>query len=124
MKTGTIHTRSTKHKLNIRSSTKAKIVATSKYTPYNVWISIFLEAQGYNIKDNVLFQDNQSAIKMEENACRSCTGNSCHNNIRYFFVKDMVDKKLVRVLYCPTGKMLADLFTKPLQGSLFRFLGI
>ena len=38
-----------------------------------------------------------------------------------FFVKDMIDKKLVRVLYCPTGKMLADFFTKPLQGSLFRF---
>ena len=80
---------------------------------------IFLEAQGYNIKDNVLFQDNQSAIKMEENEHRSCTGNSRHVNIRYFFVKDMVDKKLVQVLYCPTDKMLADFFTKPLQGSLF-----
>jgi hypothetical protein len=24
------------------------------------------------------------------------------------------------VEYCPTGKMLADMFTKPLQGSTFR----
>ena len=24
-------------------------------------------------------------------------------------------------MYCPTGKMLADFFTKPLQGQLFNF---
>ena len=43
-------------------------------------------------------------------------------HIRHFFVKDLVDKKLIRVLYCPTTKMLADFFTKPLQGELFRFM--
>ena len=26
----------------------------------------------------------------------------------------------IDVVYCPTAKMLADFFTKPLQGSLFR----
>ena len=25
-------------------------------------------------------------------------------------------------MYCPTGKMLADFFTKPLQGKLFKYL--
>ena len=121
MGTGTIHTRSTKQKLNVKSSTEAELVGTSEYMPYNVWIRNFFGAQGYDIQDNILFQDNQSAIKMEVNGRRSCTGNSCHINIRHFFVKDMVDKKLVKVLYCPTDKMLADFFTKPLQGSLFRF---
>ena len=36
-------------------------------------------------------------------------------------MKDIVDKKEVRILYCPTEKMLADFFTKPIQGELFRF---
>ena len=80
-----------------------------------------MEAQGYKISDNILFQDNQSAIKLEENGKRSSTGNTRHVNIRYFYVKDLVDKKQVRVLYCPTGLMLADFFTKPLQGKLFNF---
>ena len=40
-------------------------------------------------------------------------------NIRFFFVKDRVDKKEIRIEYCPTEKMRADYFTKPLQGKLF-----
>ena len=90
---GTIHNRSTKQKLNTKSSTEAEVVGTSEYMPYNVWMRNFLEAQGYALNDNVLFQDNQSAMKMEVNGRRSCTGNSRHIHIRHFFVKNLVDKK-------------------------------
>ena len=119
--TGLIHQKSSKQKLNVKSSTEAEIVGTSEYMPYNVWVYNFLESQGYKLHENILFQDNQSAIKMETNGRRSCTGNSRHVHIRYFFVKDLIDKKLVRIMYCPTNLMLADFFTKPLQGELFRF---
>ena len=37
-----------------------------------------------------------------------------------FFVKDRVDIEEVRVEYYPTLQMLADFFTKPLQGHLFQ----
>ena len=37
-----------------------------------------------------------------------------------FFVKDRVDKGEFQIEYTPTGEMLADYFTKPLQGNLFR----
>ena len=76
-------------------------------------------AQGYHIKHNVLYQDNESAIRMERNGRNSCTGNSRHVHIRYFFVKDRIDKGEVSVKYCPTYQMLADYFTKPLQGRMF-----
>ena len=46
-------------------------------------------------------------------------GNSRHVDIRYFFVKDRVDKGEIGIEYCPTESMLADFFTKPLQGALF-----
>ena len=36
-----------------------------------------------------------------------------------FFVKDRIDKGEVRVEYCNTELMLADYFTKTLQGRLF-----
>ena len=56
---------------------------------------------------------------MLKNGRNSCTGNSRHIHIRYFFVKDRVDKKEVKIEYCPSLDMLADFFTKPLQGKLF-----
>ena len=116
---GTLHTKSSKQKLNTKSSTEAELVGVSEYLPYNIWLMNFLKEQGYGIKNNVLFQDNQSAIRMEVNGRNSCTGNSRHIDIRYFFVKDRVDQGEVQVKYCPTKDMLADFFTKPLQGALF-----
>ena len=34
-------------------------------------------------------------------------------------MKDRVDKKEVKIEYCPSLDMLAEFFTKPLQGQLF-----
>ena len=116
---GTLHCKSSKQKLNTKSSTEAEVVGMSDYTPYNIWLTNFLQAQGYALQMNEVYQDNQSAIKMERNGRNSCTGNSRHVHIRYFFVKDRVDKKEITISYCPTEAMLADFFTKPLQGTLF-----
>ena len=79
-----------------------------------------MSAQVYEIGDNVLYQENQSTILMLKNGRNSCTGNSRHVHIRYFFVKDRVDKEEIRVDYCPTLHMLADFFTKTLHGHLFQ----
>ena len=57
---------------------------------------------------------------MEINGRNSCTGNSRHINIRYFWIKDRVDNKEVKIEYIPTHLMLADFFTKPLQGEQFK----
>ena len=78
-----------------------------------------MEEQGYEIKKNVLFQDNTRAILMEMNGQNSCTGNLRHINICYFWVKDMVDKGKMKIEYLPTHLMLADYFNKPLMGKLF-----
>jgi hypothetical protein len=43
-----------------------------------------------------------------------------HINIRYFFVQDRVASEEVKIEYCPTGEMLADFFTQPLQGAAFK----
>ena len=61
-------------------------------------------------------------MRMEKNGRNSCTGNSRHVNIRYFFVQDRIAKGEMRVEYCPTLLMLADYFTKPLNGKRFREL--
>jgi hypothetical protein len=120
--TGIIHGKSTKQKLNTKSSTEAELVGLSKYLPYNIWTTMFMEEQGYKLVTNKIYQDNQSTIRMATNGRNSCTGNSRHVHIRYFFVKDRVDKKECSIEYCPTLHMLGDFFTKPLQGNLFRVM--
>ena len=117
---GTLHTKSSKQKLNTKSSTEAELVGVSDYLPYNIWMTNFLKEQGYKVTNNVLFQDNQSAMRMEVNGRNSCTGNSRHIDIRYFFVKDRIDQGKISVEYCPTEDMIADFFTKPLQGAAFK----
>ena len=118
--TGILHGKSTKQKLNTKSSTEAELVAVSDYIPYHIWMIIFLTQQGYEIKNKVLYQDNQSAIKMEVNRRNSCTGNSRHIDIRYFFVHDRIKNGKLDVVHCPTEKMLAEFFTKPLKGKIFK----
>ena len=87
-----------------------------------LWTRLFLEAQGYQIEDNIVYhdQDNESTMLLAKNGRSSSTKNTRHIDIRYYFITDQVTKKRIRIEHCPTTTMLGDFFTKPLQGSLFR----
>jgi hypothetical protein len=80
---------------------------------------MFLTAQGITLESNVLEQDNESAIKLETNGQKSAGKQSRHIDIRYFYVKDRIQSEGMVIHHCPTELMIADFFTKPLQGSLF-----
>jgi hypothetical protein len=117
---GALYASSKKQKLNTKSSTEAELVGAGDLMSQVIWTKNFLEAQGYNVENNILYQDNQSAMKLERNGRQSVGPKSRHIAIRYFFIKDRIEKKDINLIYCPTEKMLADYFSKPLQGSLFR----
>ena len=117
---GAVYGTSTRQKLNTRSSTEAELVGVNDVMPQVLWTRYFLEAQGYEVKDSIIYQDNQSAILLEKNGKASSSKRTRHINIRYFFVTDRIGAKEASVEYCPTGDMVADFFTKPLQGSLFK----
>ena len=108
-----------KQKINTKSSTEAELVGASNYLSYPIWSANFLGAQGYAVKNNTFYQDNQSTIRFERNGRKSCGPNLRHIEIRYFLIKDRIISSGITVLHCPTEQMLADFFTKPLQGSLF-----
>jgi hypothetical protein len=59
--------RSTKQKLNTRSSTETEIVGAYDFMPAICWTRYFMKVQGYGVKDNVLFQNNKSSILLEKN---------------------------------------------------------
>ena len=117
---GILMAKTTKQKLNTESSTEAEVVGASDFLPWTIWIKRFLEHQGYETTSNVFHQDNMSAMKLERNGIMSCGQKSRHINIRYFFIKDVVQRENIKIEYCPTEIMIADYFTKALQGNLFR----
>jgi hypothetical protein len=61
-------------------------------------------------------------VQYEKNGRKSSGPNSRHIDIRYLFIKDRLKIEGFSVEYCPTEQMLADFFTKPIQGNLFRRL--
>jgi hypothetical protein len=118
MGTGAAYSTSKKQKLNTKSSTEAELVGIDDVLPQALWTKYFLEAQGYGT-NALLHQDNQSTIKLSENGKASSGKGTRHINIRYFFITDRIARKEVAIQYCPTKEMVADYFTKPLQGELF-----
>ena len=115
---GPVYAKSSGQKLNTKSSTEAELVALSDSTSQVIWTRNFLEEQGYNMGPAVVYQDNMSTIALVKNG-KSNSDRTRHIAIRFFFVSDRVLNKEISVEYMPTGDMLADILTKPLQGALF-----
>ena len=78
-----------------------------------------MKEQGFPIESSTLLQYNKSAILLEKNGRRSYSYRIRYINIRYFCIKDLIKQGEVKVDYCATEQMLADFFSKALQGHLF-----
>jgi len=76
--------KSTKHKLNTRSSTESKIVAVDDLIPQILWARLFMRAQGIEVRDNILYQDNKIAMLLETNGRASRRRRTKHINTRYY----------------------------------------
>ena len=110
---------SSKQKLNTSSSTTSELVAVDQTLPLALWVPLFMEEQGHPIKENIVYQDNMSAILLEKNGKKSSGKWTRALNIRYFMVTDQVKKGHLIVKYCPTDDMVGDFMTKSLQGMKF-----
>ena len=75
-------------------------------------------AQEYDIKHNILFQDNQSAIKMEKNGKKLYAGKSIHVYICYLFAGDRVESNKMSIELCSKEHMLADFYEIPTRGPV------
>lgn len=117
---GAVQAMSRKQKLNTRSSTEAELVGADDAATMILWTGLFMQEQGFTLEKNILFQDSKSAILLETNGKRSADKRSRAINIRYFFLKDQVEKGNLIIEYCPTNLVWADHMTNPLQGEKFR----
>jgi len=84
-----------------------------------LWTRSFLEEQGHKVNSNTVYQDNKSAILLVENGKGSSSKRTRHMDIRYFFITDRITAGKISLEYCLTSEMIADFYTKPLQGNMF-----
>jgi hypothetical protein len=109
----------TKAKCSTHSSTIQELVAVDEMMNDILWTRLFMKEQGIKVTDNILYQDNKSAILLEKNGRASSSKRTKHIEIRYYYVEDRIAKGDLSVVWCPTDKMIADYLTKPLQGQMF-----
>ena len=110
---------SSRQKLNTSSSTTSELVAVDQVLPLALWVPLFMEEQGHPIEENIVYQDNMSAILLENNGKKSSGKRTRALNIRYFMVTDQVKKGHLIIKYCPTDDMVGDFMMKSLQGMKF-----
>ena len=116
---GAIYTTSTRQKLTTRSSTEGELVGVHDVLPQVIWTRYFLQEQGVHIKENIIYQDNKSAILLENSGRRLSRKRTKHINVRYFFVKDCINDGEISVEHYQTDKMIADFFTKSIFSLLY-----
>jgi hypothetical protein len=116
---GPIWAKSTRQKLNSKSSTEAELIGVSDVLSQVLWTRDYLIEQGYSVAPATVFQDNLSTMALA-NRGFSKSEKTRHIAIRYFFVKDRIESGEVSLEHLSTDDMLADYLTKPLQGVLFR----
>jgi hypothetical protein len=100
------------------SSTEAEYVALSLASQECVWLRNLLLDIGFEQSNaTVLYEDNQGAIELARNPKHR--GRSKHIDIRYHFVRELLQRNVISVVYCPTNEMLADVMTKPVPKPTF-----
>ena len=125
MEKGGAYVQSSKQNMNIKSSTEAELVGVDDVLTQVIWTRWFLKKQGYMIHDILIYQDNQSAIRLDKNGRWLISKRTRHINIRYYFITDRIIKQKKSVELFHTFDMFGDYFTKALQVSQFcRFRNI
>ena len=110
---GSPYALSCKQKLNTHSYNEAELVGLNDAMSLILWTGRFMEAQGYMIRDYVILEDNQNMMLLAHNGQQSSGKATRHIDVRYYFIKDQIDQKLMSLEYCPTDLMVADVLTKP-----------
>lgn len=104
------------------SSTEAEYVALTECCQEFRWVQRILEDFSVEIPSPVIvFEDNQGCIK--QSSSPSVGRRSKHIETKYHYVRELQQNGEIELRYCPTGEMVADMLTKPLQAvklKLFR----
>jgi hypothetical protein len=123
---GAVYVSSKKQKTVSKSSTEAELIALSDSVGVVLGIADFLVELGINVKENIIFQDNTSAILMATSGVAKLDSLR-HIKIRTAQLSDLLGdtSNKLKLVHLPTEDMVADILTKAIHGErLVRLIGI
>jgi hypothetical protein len=99
------------------SSTEAEYMALSDCSRQVVWMHTLLGELGYHLKPVPICGDNQGSIFIASNPVTE--KRSKHIDIRFHFIREVIERKLAEVFFIDGDKNPADLLTKNLGSVKF-----
>lgn len=98
------------------STCEAEYMALAATTQESLYLTQLLNGMDKKIYHctNIL-EDNQGAISLSKDPVHR--QRSKHIDVKYHFIRTMVNEGKVNITYCPTEDMVADNFTKPATKS-------
>ena len=100
------------------STMDAEFVALASCCQDLVWFSRLLENLDFSFSFPSVFCDNQPCIQSVKNNGQHHT-RAKHIDIKYHFVRELLESKKFVLSYIPTKENFADFFTKPLSTPIF-----
>ena len=98
-------------------------VALSQATQEAIWLQRLLKEVGESTSEGTtIMEDNQGAMATAQNPVFH--RRTKHIQIRYHYVREAVVEGIIRLVYCPTKEMVADIFTKALVRDQFENLNV
>jgi hypothetical protein len=94
---------SSKQKLVSKSSTESEVIGLSDGLSVVLWMSLWLQSQGHDVKPVIVYQDNQSTLSLMKTG-KKPNQKTKHLEIRYFFAKAIRQAKSAN--YEPIKKSL------------------
>jgi hypothetical protein len=73
----------------------------------------------HDMEQTTIHCDNQSCVKLFENPMFH--DNSKHIEIKYHYIRDMVQRKTIHMQHLSTHEQIVDIFTKPLAKTKFEY---
>ncbi|KAG7557256.1 Reverse transcriptase RNA-dependent DNA polymerase [Arabidopsis suecica] len=121
MASGAISWASKKQPVVALSTTEAEYIAASFCATQCVWLRRVLEKIGAAEESATVIQcDNSSTIQLSKHPVLH--GKSKHIEVRFHYLRELVNGDIVRLEYCQTENQVADIFTKPLKMEQFEKL--
>ena len=109
---GPISWRSKKQTTVALSTAEAEYVALAAAAQEAVWLRSVMKGLNKEIPPTVIHEDNQSAIAIAKNP--QFHSRTKHVDIKYHFVRELVEDGIIQLSYCESGNMMADILTKGL----------
>ena len=102
------------------STAEAEYIAAGSCCSQLLWIKKVLTDYRISQDTMVVYCDNSNAIDISKNSVQH--SKTKHLEIRYHFIRNLVERKIVCIKYIPTERQNADIFTKPFDRSKFETL--